>query len=436
MSKKKVLILFLIFAFIFTIFILGKSEILKNKGKEEIKVSPSYKSSVGISNWKIDDNSLNLTEREKTLLEYFDDNYFFLDKYEFLQRYPEAYEGLQVIFYGTVKKILKYEENGFEALVSITTFDGYEYIRDNQDILIKGVTDGARIMENDNIKCYGRYEKVETRNIDGTNYTIPVLYVHRILIDNSDTPSFIRFDTDFIKKVTKAFFGDDVKVRKPIYDQDFVYDELHDSSEFFMIATLDNQSNANFNKYELYQQYGYIVDSNSTPEIIRNICISSDFEHYLLSIYDKDLKEFTLEYYDKDLKKIWSKVFENVINPVYDFTTERVYAVSNNELYVLDIDTGMEVQKPSFIGTKINISKVEDGVILFASTAADSIMKTTEKGSIVWKTNFSKDIDYISGIQVKNNGSIVISLYYQGDEASTIIVIDKNGNKILETSSK
>ena len=331
--------------------------------------------------------------------------------------------------------IFSYEGNDYEALAKVITFGKDDYERDNQKIVIKGKTTDGRILEKDNVLCYGRYEEVKSYTIDAETIYLPTVLLHRIIIDNSLVPSFIRFDEKSIKNVAKAMFGEDVKVRNAEYEVDFVFDEEHDSSDRFMIATLDNQSNANFSKYEIYQQYGYIRDSNSTSNISRYINVSSDFSHYLLSIYDKKLKEFTLEYYDSTFNKIWSKEFEEVGTPSYDYTIDKIYTVANNELYIIDINTGKEVSKPIFIGSKVAITKVEEGIILFANSAADAIMKTNDKGEIIWKINLSKKVQYVGGFQIKDNGYVVASVYYENEELSSLIVIDEKGNKVLEISN-
>ena len=122
-----------------------------------------------------------------------------------------------------------------------------------------------------------------------------------------------------------------------------------------------------------------------------------------------------------------------------NYTTDKVYTMANNELYILDINTGKEIQK-NFIGSKFYIRKMQDGILTCAPSSVDAIMKTDDKGNIVWKLDLDKEIGSVSGVQVKNDGTMVVALYYANDSelgvdlTETLIVIDKDGNKILETT--
>ena len=72
-------------------------------------------------------------------------------------------------------------------------------------------------------------------------------------------------------------------------------------------------------------------------------------QHYILTVYDSALKTFTIEYYDLSYNKLWSREFENASiyqfdtmsdNDFFDYTESNIYLDLNNNLYVIDMETG------------------------------------------------------------------------------------------------
>lgn len=61
---------------------------------------------IGLRNTKVDSESIT-TDEQKTVAQYFDNDYIDITKYEFLARYPSIFENAQICFTGTVQKIIK-----------------------------------------------------------------------------------------------------------------------------------------------------------------------------------------------------------------------------------------------------------------------------------------------------------------------------------------
>lgn len=381
---------------------------------------------VGLRNIKVDSDSVT-TEEQQLVAQYFDNDYIDITQYEFLARYPSIFEDSQICFTGTVQKIIKSTDNEYEMLVWVgknearyyyrnsdmgVSYDEYKENTKDNLIIIKGAQTDTRLMIGDEIVGYGRYTKIETKTIDGVSYTIPTVNTYRTFF-NTSISSPDKFDADFIKKVAKSLFGNDIEVREASDGEDYNSSAGMMNCNFtdypFMICEPENQSNSKFTKYRMYMKQGVIEDAKSKSsvsgtgtdvddsKIIRKIEFAPDFEHYLIYTFDTSLNSLSVAYYDKDFKKIWQRDFEETINGVYDYTKNNFYIVANNDLYIIDMQTGEDVFKPSYVGEKTDIRKVTDGLIMFSASKSDSVMKTDLEGNIVWKTNLMND-EYTSNV--------------------------------------
>lgn len=375
---------------------------------------------IGLRNTKVDSERIT-TDEQKTVAQYFDNDYIDITKYEFLARYPSIFENAQICFTGTVQKIIKSTDTDYEILVWVgkneanyyyrnanmnVPYDEYKESTKDNLIIIKGKQTDARLVIGDEIVCYGRYTKIDTQSIDGTSYTIPTVNVYRTFF-NKAIGSPNKFDDTFVKQVAKALFGNDIEVRNAKDGEDYDSTQGAMNCNFtdypFMICEPENQSNAKFTKYRFYLKQGIIEDAKSkssvchtgtdtdNTEIIRKIEFAPDFQHYLIYTFDTSLNSMSVAYYDSDFKKIWQRDFEETVNGVYDYTKSKFYIVANNDLYIIDMQTGEDVTKPSYVGEKTDIRKVADGLIMFSAEKSDSVMKTDLDGNIVWKTNIMND---------------------------------------------
>ena len=90
-------------------------ETTKNINETGITVDQS---SISFANMKLDNNDLHLTDAQKEVLRYFDNDYFqpgFWD-YDGLNKYPDVYKGAQIDVMIYISKIIKSTDTEFEIL--------------------------------------------------------------------------------------------------------------------------------------------------------------------------------------------------------------------------------------------------------------------------------------------------------------------------------
>lgn len=393
------------------------------------------------ANMKIDNPDLNLTEDQIQVLKYFDVDYLNVSEYNSLQKYPEIFRNAQISINGLVIKMLETNDSTYQCLVWMNGNPGIgdECVQptNNEFFVATGKhPENGRITEGDWLQWYGRYQDVKNYTINGNKSYYPSLSVnYTVKCNQAGTEE--RFDLSEIQKVAKAILGENIKIKEPIYGEDFTLDELHYPQYKFYLVTPDNQSNANFSKFEFSQMNGFIRDANSTLEEERRFFVSADFQHYIITVYERNLKLMYLEYYDRDYNKLWSREFQNVDNAVLDYTSETIYLVADNDLYMIDAKNGEDISQPVLVGEKTTINVVQDGIIMVGKGNKDNIMKTDINGNIIWKTSADIEITNCGGLQIID-GTIVANLVQseRNDNEYTyiskMVAIDSNGNIISE----
>lgn len=422
--------------------------------------NPTEDTSIGLKNIKIDNTSVDLTDEQRMVLEYFDDDYLTVPSYEFLRRYPNVFDGAQLRIWGTVAKVIALNSDTIEMVLWLDVGPAeYEYYWDYPQyegnyILLNGKVGDISYMEGDTLLVYGRYDGIETVEIDGTSYTIPKINMQSAFFDTSMAPNDIyryipKFDMPFIKQVAETIFGD-VEIREPIVDVDipeeqyWLWEEVCGQMPCYVVE-LENQSNAKFTKFFFYTDISSDVyggdriedakDSMGASSIYRAIEFAADFEHFFLFTYDNSLEILTLEYYDSSLNKVWEREFMETTSAQYDYTAQNIYLVANNELYIINLETGEDVYTPAYVGAKLEIRKLSDGILLISSNKSDGVMKMGLDGSLIWKTNLQTDTMAVDGVQIIGN-NIVISQYSSEDYATHYLVLDNaTGEMIIEASS-
>ena len=388
---------------------------------------------VGLKNVKVDSSS-DLTEAQKIVLQYYDNDYLALN-YEAMARYPTVYEGAQLAFHGIVEKIISSSKEEYEVLLWVgegkktfnyrlwkealildqndtTAYQMYREETASNLVILKGRQTDERLIPNDAVYVYGRYASLDTTVIDGVSYTIPTINAYRTFAVTNDMVGLEpdKFDNGFLKKLAKAVFGEDIELRNPVEGTDYINDGLNVaygsySDDPFLICELENQSKANFTKFRLYKKHGNIEDGRSPKDIYesgaertvnedgvaRQFIVTPDLGHYLIYRYNEEMNSLSLGYYDRELKKIWGREFEETIHFVYDYTATTLYVVANNDLYTIDLETGEDAAAPVFVGEKTEIRKVEDGFILIAASKADTFVKLDSNYQVVWRTNVMDD---------------------------------------------
>lgn len=414
---------------------------------------------LGLKLVSVDDTANLLTDEQKAALQYFGQTNYFRVDYEFLQRYPEIYEGAEIVVTGQVKKILSSDHDSFEILLWDIESEEEFYYRHGVDedyfyeeykaenasrfIVVRGEQLGTRMIEGDWLKVTGRLNSIDPYTIDGVSYSIPTVTSYNTLISGTEGGAFGQANFQFIKKVATALFGKDIEVRKPVagidIDEDTGWRALDDGpgGDPFYIVELENQSNAKFTKYRFHVNYPSVEDAKGASDqfwvlsendsIWRNIECSSDFQHYYLFTYDDSLKNLTVEYYDKEFNKLWKREFENTANCEYDCTTSHVYLNTNNNLYVIDVDTGEDVFAPAYVGEKAAIRKLQDGILMLSWNATDAIMKTDDSGNVLWKTSLDDSFTYVESLQLIAD-NIVLSMVISAEQH--YVVVDQHTGQL------
>lgn len=161
--------------------------------------------------------------------------------------------------------------------------------------------------------------------------------------------------------------------------------------------------------------------------IYRAVEFSADFNHYFLFTYDESLENLTLEYYDLEFNKLWKREFSETTSTHYDYTKNNIYLIANNELYIINIETGEATFQPTYVGEKAAIRKLPDGILLVSAGKSDGVMKIGLDGKIVWKTNLTDDPYEVNGIQVIGD-NIVLMLNYN----TYLLLSNETGDIIQE----
>lgn len=413
---------------------------------------------VGLRNIKIDTAALSLSESQKEVMEYFDDDYFSVPSYEFLRRYPNVFQGTQMHVWGTVVKVISMDSNQYELVLWVNVGPvEYEYSwaypeYEGAYVLLAGKTGASWYMQGDTLDVYGRYISVETIEIDGTSYTIPKLNVYNAYYDTDTAPNDLyryieKFDVSFIKRVVSSIFGDDIEVRLPIVGVDITQEQSDMWSEVIGHAPcytveLEDQSNAKFKKFFFYTdtsnlERARIQDAKDAlagyTGIDRSIEFAADFEHFFFFTYDQNLRVLTLEYYDSSFNKIWKREFTETVSAQYDYTKNNVYLVANNELYIINVETGEDTFPPSYVGEKVAVRKMSDGILLISPNQSDGIMKVDLKGSILWRLNLKNDVYSVDGLQVLDDRLVFAQYYWESaeDYGTRYLVIDNHTGDVL-----
>lgn len=387
--------------------------------------------SISFSNMNADDE--NLTEIQKEILKYFDNGYLFCDIAN-LQKYSQIFEKAKIATTGGVVKVLKSTNDEFEALVFEDEFGYYfgEYPTDQYSLdesnwrlyIVKGAQLNERLVENDFINTYGRYEGVETREINGNTYILPVINAINVNRFGEDT-----YSIETIRTVANHIFGKNIKITQPedTIETNYLEDLFwRDLSEDYLV-TLDNQSNANFKAFNMSKTSGEITYNETNKDlyasVIKRLFISSDFQHFIVTTYDINLKYVYIDYFDKDLNKLWAREFAynsndlNNLSPM-DYNSTQMSIVIDNDLYLINTETGKNIIEPVLVGSKTKILIMSDGIILIGKENKDLIMKVDFKGKILYRIDGDTKLTNIDSTQIQIvNGKLLICINGQDENA-------------------
>ena len=346
---------------------------------------------VSFANMNSDDENFDSTQQE--ILKYFDNNYF--TYYSSLaQKYPQIFKEAKVQLNCTVVKVLSSTDDEFSVVVTNYFMDQGAAISENLDelnenslLILKGKQLSKRLVKGDWINVYGRYNDLVTSEIDGKSYTIPQVTAINVIPDGSQ-----RFDFNTIKTVAEYIFGKDIKINEPVANED--YNTSSETGDFYKV-TLDNQSNVNFRVFDMDKNNGVItynkIHNDLSSNIQKNLFVSADFQHYIVSTYDEDLNYVYIDYFDKNLNKVWSREFQYTSTKAFvspmDYTDKQMAVVVDNDLYLIDLETGEDIIEPVIVGEKVKVNMMDDGIILIGDNPKDTIMKVDYTGKVLFRTN-------------------------------------------------
>ena len=208
------------------------------------------------------------------------------------------------------------------------------------------------------------------------------------------------------------------------------------------VAELENQSNAKFSSYYLYASGGSIDDATIPwdSDIERHLEFSADFEHFLILTYDWAMETLTLDYYDKQLNKLWHREFLEVTPPEteglmltrsYDYTKNNIYFAVNNELYIINTETGEDTFPPVYVGKKLAVRKLSDGILLIGHNKSDGVMKLNLNGSVEWRTNLAADVLEADYVQVLNDRIVICAILLEEYSGTHYIVLNNDDGSVV-----
>lgn len=383
----------------------GNTKTISGKTK---KKSVEKDDDLGLMNVKIHDTE-GLSEIEELIVRYFDRDYFSDVWTEDLKRYPQIYKGSQIETGGTVFKTIESNDDSYTLLLDQNYNDNY--------VVIKGKQEDTRMIEGDGVFVYGKYTGLDTYTVDGKSYNVPTILVNDWVFAK-ETEGSLLYTMEDVRSIAKYLFGDDITIHDHSEDPDGDY--LY-SGEYYTVE-LENQSNANFTRYAFSAwRGGEINDLKSTSTEKRSITFSADFEHFYLQIFNTSLKTYTLSCYDLKLNKLWSRDFDGTTSALLDYTASHIYLLANGYMYILDTETGEDAVDKKYVGEKISIRKLTDGILLLSEGPSDAIMKTDLSGNVLWTVNtkmkmfFAEEDDIVVQIVGGNYVTKYIGMYDNGN---------------------
>lgn len=373
---------------------------------------------------------------DDVLTRYFSYDSIFVNEYDNITRYPVAYQDVMIDFYAYVRKVLEEKDGSYKILVEL--FEGYNFDYVPHYIVIEGTyVNGKRYLENDELKIYGIYKGMENYTVDGSNEVLPKVVVDKTVIVDV-TGTVVEYDEDDLRKVAEAFFDTTFTLVKPYYDSTTEAGRYLMSLPFHYIVTLDNQSNARFNKYRLYTGSGFIdvATEDESGKVKRYISKSTDGESFILTTYTEDSKYLELQLYDKDFKEIWTRKFEDVSNYIWDNNNGRIAINVNNDLYYIDEVTGKDIVSPFMVGAGLSFELLSNGDVIFVSqNKSDFVMYIDSTGSIKWKDNSEFNPDWLNAIMVANDKIYVNYAMVDTGNDLFVNVYSQEGELLVSTFS-
>lgn len=336
--------------------------------------------------------------------------------------------------YVASSKIINVEGDNFEALIYLAKSNDAD-----KPVLLKGKKPETISINDCTFRCFrGILSGTQMVEVDGTSYYVPVIEDVVIGEENNHIYSISE-----IRNISKTIFGDDITVKTPTYEE---VDERvqcgYGYSDHYYIIELEDQSNVNFKAFDIFDDYGVITydpvinDSIEKTSLNRKICVSPDLQYYIVFDYSYTDKYIVLNVYDKNYDKKWKKEIENVSSITWDASTTQLAFVSDNDLYVMDLETGEDIISPVLVAGKTSVTIVDNGYILGGNSSDDVVVFVNSAGEIINKfdvDDFGFEIQYASTEVFEiPNGNYIMRFIASGksEGAYCWIIFDAEGNKV------
>lgn len=411
----------------------SKNEINNNKENESI-VNNENKASF---RYKIlSKDSLDLSNDEKLVLEYFDNSYTRLtSNIAFMtQKYTSLFKNMKLYVEGDVIDIIKSDDNEYKAIIKL--YDDYaDFLEDeNHYCVIEGKQQLKRFKKGDYIAAYGLFETSELNEYNNEKYTMPKLIIDKWSENGA------RFSDDEVRVISKYIFGENIRFDEP---KGCAYNRYCENYPLMgYLVKLENPNNPNYTMFNVFRGGGFIEVGYCTDENYDELCSSTqqnievayDYKHFIILTYEKATETAYMEYYDRDFNKIWRReidkegsIEDSGVRGYYDYNDKYLTFVMDGYLNLIDLKDGKDVITPVLIGTDHEIVMFSDYILLIGYNKKDYIIKIDYNGKVENKITIKdSDIDriYSNKIQLIDN-KIVIMINGVDKDGSTIYKVLK-----------
>lgn len=418
-----------------------KAETTTASGTENpsVKVSsPKDDTSLGFYMLQTHTTATDLDDTEKLLLDYFGGDYFTLS-YDSLKSNHRYLKNSKVHFTGTVKEVIKKNGNNYTALIEYGTeqgFDGISYSTGDFAAINCTCTD-FEILPGQMLRFFGIFKGLETNSLDGEKLDIPTFTVTNV--KNYDMLDTAKYSKDELAPVAEYIFGKGTTLRKSSNDDfEFLSDDFYeDISDRFFVSELFHLSNNDFQKFGFYNnESGFLIDCKTEIGTNRHLTVSADFEHYYVMTASFNTNSLTFECYNKSFEKMWSREFTDSAYFVGDSTENYIYLSIGEKLYIINAKTGKDAIEPKTVGEKIDIRKLNDGILLISPYAQNAIVKTDLEGNELWKISSGIEA-YTSYVQVIGNKYVIQKGHFDEYDLPMGVVttiVTPEGNMVVNTT--
>lgn len=442
MKKKKLLIATIIGIILISVILAfslknnTKKNDVNNKNENETE-----KSATSFRMKMLSMNSMNLSEDEKLVLEYFDNSYTRLTSSltYVTQKYTNLFKNMKLYVEGYVVSIIESDDQKYKAIVKLYD-DNYDVVEDDKHYcIIEGEQQVKRFKKGDYVAAYGTYETSELTSYNGEEYLMP-----KIKTEKWDENG-ARFSNDEVRKISKYIFGENIRfdnIKGCVYN---VYCEDYPLAGY--LVKLENPKNPNYTMFNVFRggqfiEVGYCNEENyeelcsSTQQVIN---VAYDYKHFIILTYEKATETAYMEYYDREFNKIWRKeldkegsINESGVRAYYDYNNKYLTFVMDGYLYLIDLTDGTDVISPVLIGADHEILMCEDYILLIGYEKKDYIIKLNYNGKIEKKISIEdSEITKIHSNKIQLiDDKIVVMISGENKEGQVIYKVLKLNEKL------